>query len=90
MWIVIVVVVVALIVLVLAVWPLLSRLAGLQRAALRLQKRQEDALRLQQGAVALEHTVAGLQQRAERMQDRLTVIKAGHGDRDEARAFLDR
>jgi hypothetical protein len=90
MWIVILVVVVGLIVLVLAFWPLVGRLAALQRAALRLQKRQEQAMSLQQSALVLEQTVAGLQERAERMQDQLAVVKAGRGDRDDEPVFLDR
>jgi hypothetical protein len=39
-------------------------------------------MKLQQGAVVLEESVAGLQQRAEIMQAQLAVIKAGQGASD--------
>ncbi|GAA3341277.1 hypothetical protein GCM10020358_31990 [Amorphoplanes nipponensis] len=81
-WIAIAVVVLALIVLVASVFSVLNRLTGLDRAARRLQQRQAEALRLQRDATALEESVAGLQQRAEIMQDRLAVIKAGRGASD--------
>ena len=78
-WIVIGVVVLALVVLVVSVFSVLNRLNGLDRAARRLQRRQAEAMKLQQDAVVLEESVAGLQQRAEIMQGQLAVIKAGRG-----------
>jgi hypothetical protein len=86
-WIVIAVVVLALLVLVLAVLPVLGRLNTLQRALRRLQLRQEEAMRLQEGAAVLEASVAALQQRAEFAQEQMTAIRGGqHGQP----AFLDR
>jgi hypothetical protein len=79
MWIVIAVVVLALVVLVTVTLPVIGRLSGLQRAVLRLQRRQDDAMRLQAGAAELEQTMLGLQRRAETMQERLAVITAGRG-----------
>jgi uncharacterized protein YoxC len=81
-WIVIAVVALALIILVVAVFSVLNRLNGLDRAARRLQRRQAEAMKLQQGAVVLEESVAGLQQRAEIMQAQLAAIKAGQGASD--------
>jgi biopolymer transport protein ExbB/TolQ len=89
-WIVIVVVVIALFILALAIWAVLSRLPHLQRAALRLQKRQEAAMGLQTGAARLQESIAGLQQRAERAQDQIAVIKAGGGSPAPSPTFLDR
>jgi hypothetical protein len=73
LWIWIGAVVVALIALAVAGVKLLGQLGGLQRAAVRLQRRQADAMKLQQGAAALEQTLAGLQQTAEEMQERLAA-----------------
>jgi hypothetical protein len=89
-WIVIVVVGIALIVLVLASWPVLGRLAGLQRAAVRLQRRQEQAMRLQQGAAVLEQSIAALRERAEHAQQQIAVIKAGGGAQPGTRSTLER
>ena len=80
MWIVIAAVVLGLIILVAVALPVVGRLSGLRRAMARLQRRQEDATKLQAGAQMLEQTLLGLQQRAETMQDRIALIKAGHGD----------
>jgi hypothetical protein len=80
MWIVIGVVVLALVLLVAVTVPVVGRLSGLRRAVLRLQRRQEEAMRLQQGAAELEQTMLGLQRRAETMQERLAVIQAGRGE----------
>jgi hypothetical protein len=80
MWIVIAVVVLALVVLVAVTIPVVGRLSGLQRAMLRLQRRQEEAMKLQEGAAELEQTMLGLQRRAETMQERLAIITAGRGD----------
>jgi heme exporter protein D len=78
-WIAIAVVVLALIVLTASVFSVLNRLNGLERAARRLERRQAEAMKLQQHAVVLEETMAGLQQRAEVMQGQVAVIKAGRG-----------
>jgi hypothetical protein len=81
-WIVIAVVVLALIVLIGSVLSVLGKLTGLERALRRLQRRQEEAAKLQRGAAVLEHTVAGLRERAELMEGRLAVIRAGRGGSD--------
>jgi TolA-binding protein len=80
MWIVIAAVVLGLIILVAVALPVVGRLSGLRRAMVRLQRRQEEATKLQAGAQTLEQTLLGLQQRAEAMRDRIALIKAGHGD----------
>jgi TolA-binding protein len=87
MWIVIAAVVVGLIILVAVTLPVAGRLSGLQRAMARLQRRQEEAMKLQAGAQTLEQTVLGLQQRAETMQERIALIKAGHGGNEGKHAF---
>jgi uncharacterized protein YlxW (UPF0749 family) len=79
MWVWIAVVVIALIVLIFAASRLLGRLPGLRRAAVRLQRRQEEALVLQAGAERLQETVQGLQERAERAQDKVAEIQAARG-----------
>jgi hypothetical protein len=79
MWIVIAAVVAGLIILVAVSLPVVGRLAGLRRAAVRLERRQEEAMRLQEGAQVLEQSLLGLQRRTETMQERLAVIKAGRG-----------
>jgi hypothetical protein len=88
MWIVIAAVVLGLIILVAVSVPVVRRLSGLQRAALRLQRRQAEAMTLQAGAETLEQTVLGLQERAETMQDWIELIRAGHGGAGEKHAFL--
>jgi hypothetical protein len=80
LWIVIAAVVLGLIFLVAVTVPLLGRLAGLRRAVAGLQRRRQEAMRLQAGAAGLEQTVQGLHQRAGTMQERLAIIKAGYGD----------
>jgi hypothetical protein len=79
MWIVIAAVVAGLVILVAVSLPVVGKLSGLHRAAVRLHHRQQDAMRLQAGAQAMEQTLLGLQRRAGTMQDRLAVIKAGRG-----------
>ena len=74
LWIWIVAVVFALIVLVAAAVPVLGRLGGLRRAATRLQRRQADAAKLQASAAELEQSLAGVQARAEEMQERLAAL----------------
>ena len=80
MWIVIGAVVAGLIILVAVSLPVVGRLSALHRAAVRLQRRQVEAMALQEGAQRLEHTLLGVQRRAETMAERLAVIKAGRGD----------
>jgi hypothetical protein len=88
-WIVVAVVVLALVVLVLVALPLLGRLSALNRAALKLQQRQEQAMRLQEGAATLEQSILAVQQRAERAAERAAVIKAGRGEQHEPKhAYL--
>ena len=82
LWVWIAVVVIALIIMGSAVVSLLGRLSGLRRAAVRLQRRQEEALKLQEGAAVLERSVLGLQERAEIMQGRIETIQAGLGRDD--------
>jgi nitrate/nitrite-specific signal transduction histidine kinase len=74
LWIWIAAVVLALFVLVMAVLPVLRQLGGLRRAAIRLQRRQADAMKLQSAAGELEQTLAGLQERAEELQERLAAL----------------
>ena len=81
-WIVIAVVALALIILVAVVFSVLNRLNRLDRAARVLQRRQAEAMKLQQDAEVLEDSVAGLQRRAEIMQVQLAIIKAGRGASD--------
>jgi biopolymer transport protein ExbB/TolQ len=81
-WIVIAVVALALIILVAVVFSVLNRLNRLDRAARVLQRRQAEAMKLQQDAEVLEDSVAGLQRRAEIMQAQLAIIKAGRGASD--------
>ena len=75
LWIWVAVVVLALIVLGAAAAPLLGKLGGLRRAAVKLQGRQAEALRLRQAAATLEQTLLGLQRRAETTQDWLAAIR---------------
>ena len=70
--------VLGLIILALAAVPLLGKLRELQRAVTRLQRRQAEAESLQAGAQQLEQALLGLQGRAETMQERVALIKAGH------------
>jgi uncharacterized protein YlxW (UPF0749 family) len=87
MWIVIAAVVLGLIVLVAVTVPVVGRLAGLQLAVARLRRRQQEAMKLQAGAAQLEETVQAVQRRAETMQQRLTLIRAGHGEPTGRHAF---
>jgi hypothetical protein len=80
LWIVLAAVLVGLIILVAVTVPLLGRLGALTRALRKLERRQQDALKLQAGAAELEQTVLGLQRRAEVAQERVTLIKVGHGE----------
>ena len=82
LWVWIAVVVIALIIMGSAVLPVLGRLSGLRRAALKLQRRRQEALKLQAGVAVLEQTVLGLQARAEVAQERVEAIQAGLGRGD--------
>jgi hypothetical protein len=82
-WIVIAVVALALIVLTTAVFSVMNRLTRLDRATRRLQRRQAEAMKLQQNAVVLEDAMAGVQRRAETMQTQLAIIRAGRAGSDE-------
>ncbi|MFI5891403.1 hypothetical protein ACIA5D_14970 [Actinoplanes sp. NPDC051513] len=63
LWVWIAVVVVALVILVAAAAPLLGKLGGLRRAAVKLQRRQQEALALQEKALVLQETVAQVEAR---------------------------
>jgi hypothetical protein len=80
-WIVVAVVVLSLLILGAAILSVLGRLTGLQRAARRLQLRQEQAVKLSERAGVLTETIAALQERAESTQQQVAVIKAGRGAR---------
>lgn len=80
MWIVIAAVVAGLIFLVAVTMPVVGRLGALHRAIGRLQRRRQEAMKMQAATAELERTVLGLQRRAEVMQERLSIIKAGHDD----------
>jgi hypothetical protein len=82
LWVWIAVVVVALIILGSAIMSVAGRLAGLQRAAGRLRRRQQEAMKLEQGAAVLEQSVLGLRERAEVTQERVASIQAGLGKGD--------
>ncbi|WP_045742994.1 MULTISPECIES: hypothetical protein [Actinoplanes] len=79
MWVWIAVGVIALFILVWCGLRLLGRLSELRRAAVKLQRRQEEAMVLQAGAEKLQRTVLQVQERAERMQEKVATIQAGLG-----------
>ncbi|MBE1490351.1 hypothetical protein [Plantactinospora soyae] len=79
-WIVLGVVLVGLLVLGLAIRRVLSRLPRLQRAALALQQRQEQAEDLQRVAFAVQDRAEALQQQVDTMQRHVTLIKAKRGE----------
>ena len=56
-------------------WRLLGRLSELRRAAVKLQRRQEEAMKLQEKALVLQETVLEVQQRAETLQSRLAAVR---------------
>jgi hypothetical protein len=89
MWILIAAGVLGLVILIAVTVPVLGRLSGLRRAVAKLQRRQQEALALQAAAETLQTTLAGLQQRAETMQERLAIVKAGHDDTGK-HAFVNR
>jgi hypothetical protein len=78
-WIWVAVVVLAVIVLIASFVPVLGRLSGLRRAAEKLQRRQAEAMKLQESAAVLEQSVLAVQARAEAAQQRVAVIKGSDG-----------
>jgi len=81
-WVWVAVVVLALIIMGTAVMSVLGRLSELDRAARKLQARQAEAMKLQEGAAVLERSVLAVQERAELMQERVESIQAGLGKGD--------
>lgn len=79
-WIVLAVVLFALVLLVLAVRPVLTRLPALHRAALALLGRQEQVEALAARAEATQERLFVLQRQAQVAQQRITLIKAKHGE----------
>ncbi|WDZ82603.1 hypothetical protein [Micromonospora cathayae] len=78
-WILLAVVLVPLVVFGLAVRPVLARLPRLRRAALALQRRQEEAMTLAATAEVLQERAEVLQRQLATTQERLEVIKARRG-----------
>jgi hypothetical protein len=74
LWVWLAVVVVALLILGFSVVPLLGRLSGLRRAAVKLRRHQAEAIRLQENAAVLERTLAEVQQRAEPLHAIIAAI----------------
>jgi hypothetical protein len=87
MWIVIAAVVVGLVILVAVSLPVVGRLSGLQRALLRLQRRQTDAIKLQSRAETLIHGLLDLEQRAYALEERIALMKGGQGSSVGKHAF---
>ncbi|MEN3613024.1 hypothetical protein [Plantactinospora sp. ZYX-F-223] len=81
-WIVLAAVLVGLLVLGLAVRRVLTRLPRLHRAALGLQRRQEQAEDLQRVALAVQDRAEAMQQQVETLQQRLVLIRAKRGGED--------
>jgi hypothetical protein len=77
MWIVIAAVVIGLVILVAVSLPVVGRLSGLQRALLRLQRRQADAMKLQARAETLIQGLLDLEQRAYALEERIALMKGG-------------
>ena len=89
-WIVVAVIVLAFVVLGLALMAVAGRLPELRRAALKLQRRQEQALKLQEGAATLEQSILALQERAQLAAGQVAVIQAGRGEQHHPKhAYLD-
>ncbi|GAA0807116.1 hypothetical protein [Spirilliplanes yamanashiensis] len=89
-WIVVGICVLAVLVLGLAVRPVLGRVDGLLTAAERLQRHRTAVLALQARAESLAAGVQRLGERAETVQDRLTVIRAARGKQDATPEFITR
>ncbi|WP_433495957.1 hypothetical protein ACQP26_14540 [Micromonospora sp. CA-248089] len=79
-WIVLGVVLFALVVLALAIRPVVSRLPGLRRSALALQRRAAEAESLRSAAEQLQARAESLQERSMLAQERIALIKAKRGD----------
>ncbi|MEV6634602.1 hypothetical protein AB0M54_28025 [Actinoplanes sp. NPDC051470] len=90
MWILIGAGVLGLIILAVVAVPLLGKLGNLRRAGERLQRRQAEAMKLQANAEQLQETLLGMQQRTDTMQERLALIKAGHGEPTGKHAWVER
>jgi hypothetical protein len=75
MWIVIAAVVAGLVILVAVSVPVVGKVSGLRRAAVRLQRRQQEAMELQAGAERLEQTLLGLERRADTMAEHLSAVR---------------
>jgi biopolymer transport protein ExbB/TolQ len=80
MWIVIGVVVLGLIFLVAVTLPVLGKVSTLQRAMVKVQRRQAEAMALQEPVEQLQRTVLEVQERTTTMQERIDLIKAGRGE----------
>jgi hypothetical protein len=78
-WIVIGAVVLGVVILIASVVPVLRRLSGLRAAMSRAQRRQAEAMALQQRVEVLTGTLAGVQDRAATMQEKLAAIQAVRG-----------
>lgn len=78
-WIVIGAVVLGVVILIASVVPVLRRLSGLRTAIGRAQRRQTEAMALQQRVEVLTGTLAGVQDRAATMQEKLAAIQAVRG-----------
>jgi heme exporter protein D len=81
LWVWIAVVVVALVILIAVAAPLLGRLGGLRRAAVKLRRRQGEAMKLQEKAAVLERTVLEVQVKADELQRKIAAIAPGSGRR---------
>jgi hypothetical protein len=90
MWILIGAGVLGLIILAAVSLPLLGKLGDLRRAGARLQRRQADAMKLRDNAEQLQETLLGLEQRTSTTQERLALIKAGHGEGTGKHAWVNR
>jgi hypothetical protein len=80
-WIVLGALLVGLLVLAVACRRVLTRLPGLQRAALALQERQDQAVHLREAATALQRRAEELQDRIATAQRRVDLIRARRGAR---------
>ncbi|MEU6205206.1 hypothetical protein ABZ814_16675 [Micromonospora musae] len=79
-WIVLAVVLATLVLLALAVRGVLARLPGLRRAAVKLQRRQDEALELAGAAQTLQERSEALQRQLAVTQRRMELIKAKRQD----------
>jgi hypothetical protein len=79
LWVWVAVAVVGVVILGSAVAPLIGRLGGMHRAALRLQRRQAEATKLEAKAAVLQQNVLEVQQRAEAIQRKIATLAPGSG-----------